>query len=50
MLLETMSVHVNVQVLIFITRLKFPSGLSIIEVLRNRYGPNLVKMLKNWIN
>ena len=33
-------------VFIFITRLRFPSGLSIVEVLRNRYGTDLIKNVR----
>ena len=33
-------------VFIFIARLKFASGLSIVEVLHNRYGTNLVKNVR----
>ena len=46
MLLGTMSVHIVVLVFIFIARLRFPSGLSIVEVLCNRYGTNLVKNVR----
>ena len=48
MLLGTINVGVIGLVFIFIARLRFPSGTSIVEVLRNRYGTDLVKMLENW--
>ena len=43
MSLGTMNVRVIALVFIFIARLRFPSGLSKVEVLRNRYGTDLVK-------
>ena len=46
MLLGTISVRVVALVFIFIIRLRFPSGLSIVEVLRNRYGADLVKSVR----
>ena len=46
MSLETMHVCVIALVFIFIARLRFPSGLSIVEVLRNRYGTDLVKNVR----
>ena len=44
----TASVYVIALVFIFIARLRFPSGLSIVEVLRNRYGTNLVKNVRKF--
>ena len=41
-----MNVRVIVLVFISIARLRFPSGLSIVEVLRNRYGTDLVKNVR----
>ena len=46
MSLGTMNVRVIALVFIFIARLRFPSGLSIVEVLRNRYGTDLVKNVR----
>ena len=46
MSLGTVSVRVVSLVFIFITRLRFPSGLSIVEVLRKRYGTDLVKNVR----
>ena len=46
MSLGTMSVRVVALVFIFIARLRFPSGLSIAEVLRNRYGTDVVKNVR----
>ena len=46
MSLETIHVRVIALVFIFIARLRFPSGLSIVEVLRNRYGTDLVKNVR----
>ena len=46
MSLGTASVRVIVLVFIFIARRRFPSGLSIVEVLCNRYGTNLVKNVR----
>ena len=43
MSLKTMSVCVAALAFIFIARLIFPAGFSIVEVLRNRYGCDLVK-------
>ena len=37
---------VIVLLFIFIARLRFPSGLSIVEVLCNRYGTDLVKNVR----
>ena len=44
----TASVCVVALVFIFIARRRFPSGLSIVEVLRNRYGTNLVKNVRTF--
>ena len=46
MSLGTISVRVVVLVFIFIARLRFPLGLSIVEVLRNRYSTNLVRNVR----
>ena len=46
MSLGTINVRLVALVFTFISRLRFPSGLSIIEVLRNRYGANLVKNVR----
>ena len=46
MSLGTMSVCVVALVFIFIARLRFPPGLSIVEMLRNRYGTDLVKNVR----
>ena len=46
MSLRTMSVLVVALVFIFITRLRFPSGLSIIEVLRNTCGNDQTKNVR----
>ena len=43
MSLGTMSVHIVMLVFIFISRLRFTSTLSIVEVLPNKYGNGLVK-------
>ena len=43
MSLKTMSVCVAALAFIFIARLRFPAGFSVVEVLRNRYGCDLVK-------
>ena len=46
MLLGTMSVHIVRLVFVFIARLRFPLGLTIVEVLYNRYGTDLVKNVR----
>ena len=46
MSLGTISVCVAALVFIFIARLRFPSGFSIVEVLRSRYGTDLVKNVR----
>ena len=46
MSLGTMNVRVIALVFIFNARLRFPSGLSIVEVLRNRYGTDLVRNVR----
>ena len=46
MSLGTMKVQIVAMVFIFISRLRFASSLSIVEVLRNRYGNGLVKDVK----
>lgn len=46
MSLGTMSVLVVALVFIFITRLRLPLGLSIIEVLRNTCGTDLTKNVR----
>ena len=46
MSLGTISVRVIALVFIFIARLRFPSGLSIFEVLHNRYPTDLVKNVR----
>ena len=35
-------------VFIFLTRLRFPSKLSIAEVLRKRYGDRILKLVRNF--
>ena len=35
-------------VFLFLVRLRFPSNLSIIQVLRNRYGDDVVKLVRNF--
>ena len=42
----TVSVRVVALGFIFVVRLRFPSGLSIVDVLRNRYGTDLVKYVR----
>ena len=46
MLLGTMIVHIVALVFIFIARLRFPLGLSTVEVLPNRYGTDLLKNVR----
>ena len=47
MSLRTMSIRVVALVFIFLIRIRFPSYLSVVEVLRNRYGASLVKNNRN---
>ena len=46
MSLGTASVCVIVLVFIFIGRQRLPTGLSILQLLRNRYGTDLVKNIR----
>ena len=46
MSLEAISVRVIVLVFLFIAKVRFPSGMSIVKVLRNRYGLDLVKNVR----
>ena len=46
MSLEAISVRVIALVFLFIARVRFPSGMSIVKVLRNRYGLDLVKNVR----
>ena len=42
----TTSICIAALVFIFVARLRFTSGLSIVETLRNRYGTDLVKNIR----
>ena len=46
MSLGPISVRVVALVFLFIARVRFPSGMSIVKVLRNRYGLDLVKNVR----
>ena len=46
MLLGIMSIRIVALVITFIARLRFPSALSMAEVLPNRYGSDLVKNVR----
>ena len=46
MSLEAISVRVIALVFLFIARVRFPSGMSIVKVLHNRYGLDLVKNVR----
>ena len=46
MSLGPISVRVVALVFVFIARVRFPSGMSIVKVLRNRYGLDLVKNVR----
>ena len=42
----TTSIRIAALVFIFVARLRFTSGFSIVEMLRNRYGTDLVKNIR----
>ena len=46
MSLGPISVRVVALVFLFIARVRFPSGMSIVKVLRNRHGLDLVKNVR----
>ena len=46
MSLGTLSVRIVALVFIFTSRLRFASGLSIVEMLRNKYGNGFVKNVR----
>ena len=46
-ILKMLITRALVYVYLFIVRLRFPSKLSFIQVIHNRYGPDVVKVTRN---